>query len=71
MKKFLVVYEKTSTGYSVYVPDLPGVIATGKTKQITEKNIAEAIQFHLAGLKEEGLAIPKSEAISEVLVFAV
>jgi predicted RNase H-like HicB family nuclease len=71
MKKFLVVYEKTTTGYSSYVPDLPGVIATGKTKRITEKNIAEAIQFQLEGLKEEGLPIPRSEAMSEVLVFAV
>ena len=70
MNKFLVVYEKTSTGYSGYVPDLPGVIATGKTKDVTEKNIAEAIQFHIEGLKEEGLPIPKSEAISEILVFA-
>jgi len=71
MKKFLVVYEKTSTGYSSYVPDLPGVVATGKTKSITERNIFEAIQFHLEGLKEEGLPIPKSAAESEVLVFAI
>jgi predicted RNase H-like HicB family nuclease len=71
MKRFLVVYEKTSTGYSGYVPDLPGVIATGKTKDITEKNIFEAIQFHLEGLKEEGLPIPESAAESEVLVFAI
>ena len=71
MKKFLVVYEKTKTGYSGYVPDLPGVIATGKTKKITEKNIYEAIKFHLEGLKEEGLPIPRSTADSEVLVFAL
>jgi predicted RNase H-like HicB family nuclease len=71
MKRFLVVYEKTSTGYSVYVPDLPGVIATGKTKNTAEKNIYEAIQFHLEGLKEEGLPIPQSAAESEVLVFAM
>ncbi len=45
MRKFLVVYEKTKTGYSAYAPDLPGVIATGKTKEIIEKNIFEAIQF--------------------------
>ncbi len=71
MKRFLVVYEKTAAGYSSYVPDLPGVIATGKTKKIIEKNIVEAIQFHLEGLKEEGLPIPKSTAESEVLVFAI
>jgi predicted RNase H-like HicB family nuclease len=71
MRKYLVVYEKTKTGYSAYVPDLPGVIATGKTRTIIEKNIFDAIQFHLEGLKEEKIRIPKSQADSEVLVFAV
>lgn len=71
MKKFLVVYEKNKNGYSGYVPDLPGVIATGKTKKITGKNIYEAIKFHLEGLKEEGLPIPKFTTGSEVLVFAL
>ena len=71
MIKYLVVYEKTKTGYSAYVPDIPGVIATGKTKAIVEKNIFGAIQFHLEGLKEEKLRIPKDTADSEMLVFAV
>lgn len=71
MIKYLVVYEKTKTGYSAYVPDIPGVIATGKTKTIVEKNIFGAIQFHLKGLKEEKLRIPKSQADSDVLVFAI
>ena len=71
MRKYLVVYEKTKTGYSAYVPDLPGVIATGKTKSIIENNIFDAINFHLQGLKEEKLRIPKASAESEVFVFAV
>lgn len=71
MRRYLVVYEKTKTGYSAYVPDLPGVIATGKSKTIVEKNIFGAIQFHLEGLKEERLRIPKAQAESEILVFAV
>jgi predicted RNase H-like HicB family nuclease len=71
MIKYLVVYEKTKTGYSAYVPDIPGVIATGKTKAIVEKNIFGAIQFHIEGMKEEKLRLPKSQAGSEVLVFAV
>lgn len=70
MKKYLVVYEKTKTGYSAYVPDLAGVIATGKTKHVVEKNIFEAIQFHLEGLKIEKLPIPRAHAESEILVFA-
>jgi predicted RNase H-like HicB family nuclease len=71
MRKYLVVHEKTKTGYSAYVPDLPGEIATGKTKSIIEKNIFDAINFHLQGLKEEKLRIPKASAESEVFVFAV
>ncbi len=71
MRKYLVVYEKTKTGFSAYVPDLPGVIATGKTKSIVEKNIFGAINFHLEGLKEEKLPIPKTSAESEVFVFAL
>ena len=70
MRKYLVVYEKTRTGYSAYVPDLPGVIATGSNKSIVEKNIFEAIQFHLNGMRIEKMKIPKSSAESEVLVFA-
>jgi len=71
MRKFLVVYEKTKTGYSAYVPDLPGVIATGKARNNVEKNIFSAIQFHLEGLKEGKMRIPKRQADSEVLVFAL
>jgi predicted RNase H-like HicB family nuclease len=71
MRKYLVVYEKTRTGYSAYVPDLPGVIATGKTKAVVERNIFDAIQFHLDGLKEEKLRIPKAQAEGEILIFTI
>lgn len=71
MRKYLVVYEKTNTGYSAYLPDLPGVIATGKTKTIVERNIFDVVQFHLEGLKEENIRIPKATAGSEMLTFAV
>jgi predicted RNase H-like HicB family nuclease len=70
MKRYLVIFEKTSTGYSAYVPDLQGCIATGRTKATTEKQIFEAIKFHLEGLEEEGLPIPVSVSESEFLVFA-
>ncbi len=64
MKKYLIILEKTKTGYSIYVPDLPGCIATGKTRKIAEENIYEAIKFHLEGLQKESMLIPenKSEA---------
>ncbi len=70
MLKYLVIYERTDTGYSAYVPDLPGCVATGKTRNQVEKNIYEAIQFHLEGLKLEGLPIPRAYTQSETLVFA-
>ncbi|MEY2830521.1 MAG: hypothetical protein RIQ33_2379 [Bacteroidota bacterium] len=70
MTKYLVVFEKTKTGYSAYVPDLPGCIATGSTKIIAERNIFENIQFHLEGLRKESMKIPKANAESEVMVFA-
>lgn len=57
MLKYLIVIERNKTGYRAYVPDLPGCVATAKTKKSSERNIYEAIQFHLEGLKKEGLPI--------------
>lgn len=68
MKKYLVVYEKTKTGFSAYSPDLP-CVATGKTKRDTEKRIYEAIQFHLQGLIEDKQKILVAKSESEFLVF--
>lgn len=57
--KYLVIVEKTNTGYSAYVPDLPGCITVGDTKEEIKKNIQEAIQLHLEGMREDGLEIPE------------
>ena len=56
---YLIVVEKTPTGHSAYSPDVPGCVATGKTRQEVEKNMSEAIEFHLDGLREEGDVIPQ------------
>jgi len=69
MNKYLVVFEKTETGYSAFVPDLPGCIATGGTKEKVEEFIYEGIQFHLEGMKKENIKIPKGSAESEIFVF--
>jgi len=58
MQKYLVIFEKARSNYSAYSPDLPGCIATGKTRKETEKNIKEAINLHIDGLKEDGLPLP-------------
>ena len=71
MLKYLIIFEKTETGYSAYVPDLPGCIATGKTKTIVEKHIIEAIQFHLEGMKEEKIKFPVNRTDAETFVFTV
>ena len=56
--RYAVVIEKASNNYSAYVPDLPGCVATGATVPETEAQIREAIEFHLEGLREDGLPIP-------------
>ena len=58
MNKYLIVVEETGTGYSAYSPDLPGCVATGKTREEVEKTMHEAIEVHLEGLKEDGESIP-------------
>jgi predicted RNase H-like HicB family nuclease len=69
MIKYLVIYEKSSTGYSAYVPDLPGCITVGDTKEETMKHMQEAIQLHIEAMQEEGLDIPESS--SEALTVSV
>lgn len=56
--RYAVVIEKAPSNYAAYVPDLPGCIATGTTVAETESLIREAIEFHLDGLKADGLPIP-------------
>ena len=53
------VIEKTKTGFSAYLPDLPGCVATGKTKQQVRRRIHGAVAFHLKSMKEDGDRIPK------------
>ena len=56
--RYAIVIEKAPLNYAAYVPDLPSCIATGATVVETELLIREAIEFHLEGLKEDGLPIP-------------
>ena len=59
MKEYTVIYEKTGNNWSAYSPDVPGCMATGKTRAEVERNFREALAFHFEGLKKEGLPIPK------------
>ena len=67
MHKLLIVIEKAGNNYSCYSPDLPGVISTGKTKEETKKNMAEAIKMHIDGLMEDGANIPEPVSYAEYL----
>lgn len=69
--KYAVVIENAATNFSAYVPDLPGCVATGQSFEETENEIRSAIQFHLDGMKQNGLPIPKpSSAVEYVEVAA-
>ena len=60
--RYAVVIEKAANNYSAYVPDLPGCVATGATVAEAESQIREAIEFHLDGLREDGLPIPPASS---------
>jgi len=64
MKRFLIVIEQTETGYSAYSPDLPGCISTGRTESEVQMNMRDAIEFHLAGLREDGMTVPEPHSSS-------
>ena len=55
-----IVVETAEGNYSAYVPDLPGCVATGASIEEVEREIREAIGFHLDGLREDGLAPSES-----------
>lgn len=57
--RYAVVIEQAENNYSAYVPDLPGCVATGGSIAETEQAIREAIEFHIEGLREDGVAIPQ------------
>jgi predicted RNase H-like HicB family nuclease len=62
--KYLVIYEKTGTGYSAYVPDLPGCVSTGATIEETKENMHEAISGHIAAMKDHGENVPEPTTIA-------
>ena len=65
--RYLVVLEKGPSSYGAHVPDLPGCIAAGETKEEVLSLIREAIEFHLEGLKQHGQPIPPPTSTSELV----
>lgn len=59
MKEYTVIYEHGPDNWSAYVPDLPGCIATGRTRDETTQRMREAIEFHIEGLRLHGQSVPE------------
>jgi len=65
--KYAIVIERAGKNYSAYIPDLPGCVATGETREEVESQIREAVQFHLEGMREDGEAIPEPSSQVEYI----
>ena len=60
MKRYAIVVEDAGSNWAAYVPDLPGCVAKGATREEALQQIQEAIAFHLEGLQRAGLPIPEA-----------
>jgi predicted RNase H-like HicB family nuclease len=65
--QYAVIFEKTATGYSAYVPDLPGCVAAGATHDETAELMRIALRMHLDGMREDGEPIPEPSTMAEYL----
>ena len=65
--RYLVVVEEGSTSFGAYVPDLPGCIAAGDTREEVLSLIRDAVEFHIEGLKQSGQPVPKPSSTGEVI----
>ena len=68
--RYAVVIETAEGNYGAYGPDLPGCVATGDTIEEVEREIQEAIEFHLEGLRADGLPIPEPSSRVEYVEVA-
>ena len=67
MYRFLIVIERANGNYSAYSPDLPGCVATGKTREQASRNMYQAIEMHIQGLLEDKEPIPRSHSFAEYI----
>ena len=63
--RFAIVIEQAEGNYSAYVPDLPGCVATAATVEEVEREIRDAIRFHIDGLRQDGLPVPQPTSIAD------
>lgn len=65
--EFLVVIERGAASFGAYVPDLPGCVAVGESRQEVESLIREAIELHIEGMREEGQPVPEPSSTSQFI----
>ncbi len=65
--EYVVIVEKGNESFGAYVPDLPGCVAVGETKDEVIRLIREAIEFHLDGMRQDGLPIPEPSSSTELV----
>jgi predicted RNase H-like HicB family nuclease len=63
--RYVMILEQGENGFGAYVPDLPGCVAVGETKEEALRLIQEAVELHLEGMREDGLPIPEPSSSSE------
>ena len=68
--RVLVVVERTETGYAAFCPDLPGCVATGESKSSVESTMRDAIEFHVEGMRAEGLPVPEPHTYGTMVEIA-
>jgi predicted RNase H-like HicB family nuclease len=67
MKRYAIVVERAARNFAAYVPDLPGCVATGETVEEAERLLREAIELHVAGMREDGLPVPEPSSVVDYL----
>ncbi len=65
--RYGMIIETGQQNYSAYLPDLPGCVATGKTIEEVRKRMREAIELHIAGMREDGLPIPEPTSLADYI----
>lgn len=68
--KYAVVFEKTQTGFSAYLPDLPGCVAAGDTQEEVARLLSEAVPMHIEAMREDGEPIPEPTTQVQLMEFA-
>jgi predicted RNase H-like HicB family nuclease len=63
--RYAMIIEMGKRNYSAYLPDLPGCVATGETIEEVRQRMREAIELHLAGMREDGLPIPEPTSLAD------